>query len=265
MGAVERLGHDQPEHRVAEELEPLVGGQAAVLVGVGAVGQGAVEQLGVQSAATERLAQVVVALGLERLAHGGLTGQRTGRRLRARAVLAALRAGAVRQVLGAARRVRAGHERRRDGLPLRPAVPRVAPRHLPLRDSHFVYSSVVPRSRPVRRLVLLLVLLLILRACWPSLAGPPTAGRPARRAGGPGRRRAARRTPRTARAVVPAQRLERQREHHRVPQHRFEVEQVTLQPAGLPVLRVVGTEEGGPSGLVVVDEQLEQVGRRSRR
>ena len=35
------------------------------------------------------------------------------------------------------------------------------------------------------------------------------------------------------RTVVPAQRLERQREHHRVPQQRFEVEQVALEPADI--------------------------------
>ena len=41
------LGDHQAEHRVAEELQALVGGQAALLVRVGAVGQGALEQTGV--------------------------------------------------------------------------------------------------------------------------------------------------------------------------------------------------------------------------
>src|ERR1700754_5202251 len=41
------------------------------------------------------------------------------------AVLTALGAGAVRQVLGAAGRVRAGHQRRRDSLPRRATVARV--------------------------------------------------------------------------------------------------------------------------------------------
>ena len=48
VGAVERLGDDHAEHRVAEELQALVGRQAAVLVGVRPVRQGALEQLGVQ-------------------------------------------------------------------------------------------------------------------------------------------------------------------------------------------------------------------------
>jgi hypothetical protein len=46
VGAVERLGDDDAEHGVAEELQPLVGRQAAVLVGVRAVREGALEQLG---------------------------------------------------------------------------------------------------------------------------------------------------------------------------------------------------------------------------
>ena len=57
---VERLGDDDAEHGVAEELEALVGGQPAVLVGVGAVRQGALEQLGVQLGIPERGAQLVV-------------------------------------------------------------------------------------------------------------------------------------------------------------------------------------------------------------
>ena len=39
MAVVELLGDGQPEHGVAEELQPLVGGQPAVLVGVAAVRQ----------------------------------------------------------------------------------------------------------------------------------------------------------------------------------------------------------------------------------
>ena len=42
--AVQRVGDDEAEHRVAEELQPLVVGQAAVLVGVGAVRQGTQKQ-----------------------------------------------------------------------------------------------------------------------------------------------------------------------------------------------------------------------------
>ena len=54
----------------------------------------------------------------------------------ASAVLTAGAARAVREVLGTAGGVGAGHQGGGHGLPLRPAVARVAARHLPLRDSH---------------------------------------------------------------------------------------------------------------------------------
>src|SRR5512133_3601793 len=44
-GAVDDVGDDQAEHGVAQELEPFVGGQAAVLVGVAAVREGPDVQL----------------------------------------------------------------------------------------------------------------------------------------------------------------------------------------------------------------------------
>ena len=59
VGRVERLGHDDAQHRVAQELQALVGGEAAVLVRVGPVRQGAVEQPGIQDRITERSAQVL--------------------------------------------------------------------------------------------------------------------------------------------------------------------------------------------------------------
>jgi hypothetical protein len=60
MADVERLGDHDAEHGVAEELQPLVGGQATVLVGVGPVGQGALEQPGVQDRVPERGAELPV-------------------------------------------------------------------------------------------------------------------------------------------------------------------------------------------------------------
>ena len=45
MAVKQLLGDGQPEHRVAEELQPLVGRQPAVLVGVAAVRQRHGEQL----------------------------------------------------------------------------------------------------------------------------------------------------------------------------------------------------------------------------
>jgi hypothetical protein len=43
------LGDDQAENGVAEELQTLVGRQAAPLIGVRAVGQGTVQQLGIDA------------------------------------------------------------------------------------------------------------------------------------------------------------------------------------------------------------------------
>ena len=57
VGEVERLGDDDAEHGVTEELQPLVGRQPTVLVGVRAVRQGALEQLGVQHRIPERCSQ----------------------------------------------------------------------------------------------------------------------------------------------------------------------------------------------------------------
>src|SRR3954452_23910568 len=53
MAAVELLGDDQTEHRVAEELQPLVGRKAAVLVGEGAMGDCAHDELVVGDRAEE--------------------------------------------------------------------------------------------------------------------------------------------------------------------------------------------------------------------
>jgi hypothetical protein len=49
VGAVQRRGDDEAQHGVTEELETLVGGQAAVLVRVRAVGQRALEQRGLDA------------------------------------------------------------------------------------------------------------------------------------------------------------------------------------------------------------------------
>ena len=229
VGAVERLGDDDAEHGVAEELQPLVGRQAAVLVGERAVRQGALEQLGVQDGIPERCAQLVVVGQADRVGSEDLATVGLG------AVLAALAARAVRQVLGTAGGVGAGHQGRRDGLPLRTAVARVAARHLPLRDSH---CSLLARCDRLRRsvqsvLVLGSVSAVLLSSCEPC---PPRVDRLLVRVVRVVRQ------PRTALGAQPgtvvlAQRLERQCEHHRVPQQRLEVEQVVLEPAGLVVLR----------------------------
>ncbi len=56
-----------------------------------------------------------------------------------------------------------------------------------------------------------------------------------------------------ARAVLPAVRSERQREHHRVPQRRFEVEELTVEP---PCLVLVGRLVGAA---LLIGEQLLKV------
>ena len=48
MRVVQRVGDDHAEHRVAEELQTLVGRQTAVLVGIRAVGQRQLKKLGVE-------------------------------------------------------------------------------------------------------------------------------------------------------------------------------------------------------------------------
>src|SRR5207248_4039696 len=60
------LGDHEAEHGVAEELQPLVGRQAAVLVGVGTVRHGPLDEVGVDVAAQrldERAELLTVAVG----------------------------------------------------------------------------------------------------------------------------------------------------------------------------------------------------------
>src|SRR5690606_32940400 len=99
-------------------------------------------------------------------------------------VLAAGPARPAREVLGATGRIRAGDQLGPSGLPLRTTVTRGAARHLPLRDSHG--STPLPGRWRGRRS----------HVCS-ALAGRPTWGRPAPRAGVPDRPRAWRRTRRT--------------------------------------------------------------------
>ncbi len=79
VGQVERFGDDDAEHRVAEELQPLVVRQPAVLVGVGPVGQRALEQRRVEvDARARRQPGRVGCGGRGRLSDG--TGDTDGRR-----------------------------------------------------------------------------------------------------------------------------------------------------------------------------------------
>jgi hypothetical protein len=139
---IQRLGDHDAEDGVAEELQPLVRRQATVLVGERAVGERALEELGVQDRIPERLAQLgIVRVGGQwtmplRINAVRLRGSEDLATVGAGAVLTALAARAVREVLGTARRVGAGDQGGRDSLPGRATVTRVAARHLPLRDSH---------------------------------------------------------------------------------------------------------------------------------
>ena len=142
-------------------------------------------------------------------------------------------------MLGTAGGVGAGHQGRRDGLPLRTPVARVAARHLPLRDCHC--SLLVGRSGGPWLVVLL-------GLGQRGQGRPPRVDRLVVRVVGVVRE------PRTALGAQPgtvvlAQRLERQCEHHRVPQQRLQVDQVVLELADLELLVRVDLA-------VVVDEQL---------
>ena len=235
VGPVERLGDDDAEHRVAEELQPLVGGQPAVLVGVRAVGQGALEQLGVERRVPERLPQVVVVGRRTRRSPADWSEDRPTVR----------RGSRTRRTAG--RRGAAGAWRRRPGWRRSPATARrpstangggaCCCATSSASGQPLFYSSVWPRSRPVRCWCSVLGLGPA-RSCRPAPAAPPTGGRPASSCRWSGS--SASRAPHSAHSpgtVVLAQRLERQCEHHRVPQQRLEVEQVALEPAGLVVLR----------------------------
>ena len=180
----------RPEHRVAEELEALVVGQSAVLVGVGAVRQGAQKQ---------RLVDVL-ADHLGEVGEQGIDGPLRHRRntlacqgcsrRRSVLVLGALSHGVVTALVGAAGRARdvrlgsrttlgARRERGRRCLPVRATRTGVGARHLPLRDSHVSSSSLAGRPAASR-------------------AGPTIGGR-THHGGGRGRPRAGLRTRSTTR------------------------------------------------------------------
>ena len=79
VGEVERLGDHDPEHRVAEELQALVGRDLPVLVGERAVRQGTLQQLGIQDRITERCAELVGGQRTIREPGDGRPWRRTGR------------------------------------------------------------------------------------------------------------------------------------------------------------------------------------------
>ena len=191
VGAVERLGDDDAEHRVAEELQALVGRQAAVLVGVRAVGEGALEQLGVQDGIPERCSQL--ARSWSAGPGAGLRGPGDGRRGR--------RTGRTRRTHGAAG---AWHRRRgwrrSPGSARRPSTasdggacccatssasgqPLFSPLPGPGRSGRSC-----PAGGPGR---------VSLSCSAAARRDPPSAGRSAPRARGPGRPRAGRHTRRT--------------------------------------------------------------------
>ena len=60
VGAEQVFRHDQPQHGVAQELQPLIAGDALrpVLVGVGAVGQGVLQQFRIMEAVSQPRLQI---------------------------------------------------------------------------------------------------------------------------------------------------------------------------------------------------------------
>ena len=188
---VERLGDHDPEHRVAEELEALVGRDAARSRRrtSGASGRAAAARdPGPDHRALRAARRCSAGLLAVRGPGDGRPWRRTGRTA----------ARAVREVLGAAGGVGAGHEGGRDGLPLRTAVTRVAARHLPLRNSHgcLLYRC-WPCGRPGRSC--------LWWCCGPAAArsSPAQRGSIGASCAWSGRRRAARRTRRTVRDSRP--------------------------------------------------------------
>ena len=237
MGAVERVGDHDAEHRVAEEFQAFVVRQPAVLVGVRAVGQGATQQLGVDRD-TERLGEP-----------GRVSRLRTRRHVSRplsnfedllAVVLPAVLAGRVRKLELTARAVRARRQRRCAGLPLRPAGPGITARGLPLRDGHVGYSS----GRFVTRAAASAaqrgsIVSCVCSAGSSSSRWPQSGHSPAQ--------------------SLPAQRRPGQRKDDHVTHHRFEIDQVVLDPVDLvPLGRLVG-------GAVRIGEQLNRRRRPPRR
>ena len=178
--AVERLGDDHAEHRVAEELQPLVGRQPAVLVGERPVRQRTLEELGVQDRIAERCPQVGVRRRVTaRSVRGpddGRRGRRTGRTRRTRGAAGAWhRRPGWRRSPGRARRPSTAN----DGDACCCATSSASEQPL------ISLLSSAGLVRPVVRLVVF--------GPAPS-AAPPTAGRSRPRAGGPDRPRAAHHT-----------------------------------------------------------------------
>ncbi len=134
----QRVGDDEAQHRVAEELEALVVGDPAVLVRERAVRQGMLKELRVEVLDSQDLPQP--------LSVGCTQRSEDLAALAASSVLTALGARVVRLHLGVARGVGAVDDRRRGGLPLRTTVTRVAARHLPLRNGHDLLLAVVGRD-----------------------------------------------------------------------------------------------------------------------
>ena len=201
----ERVRHDQAEHRVAEELQPLVGRQPAVLVRVRPVGQRPFQQA--RSIVTSSTSASRACRSFQSPTVGCALTQSDVEDLAA-VVRAAGRAGDVRQ-LGLAAAV-AGHESE----PAPPSTAPVASGCCCATSSSWERPRVVsPRSVRAGRSGRAVVL---------GAGGQAAQGRPpgvdlvvpvVRVVG----------EPRTAvgaepRAVLPAQRPQRQREHHRVAQ-----------------------------------------------
>ena len=207
MGAVERVGDDDAEHGVAEELQPFVVRQPAVLVGVGAVGQGALQQLGVQ-------------LDAERLGEPGLVG-RLGRGCARLGPVRPREPACRRTARSSSTRCAAASSRRTRGSGRRRASARVV-FHCDRRDRVLL--------RDIFRFGTATALLLLIRRSGP--AGEPVESERAQRGSSIFVRVAGRQVVQPLPAggaqpgaVGPAQRRQGQAQHHRVTHHRFDVDQ----------------------------------------
>ena len=261
MDAVERVRDDEAEHGVPEEFEPLVGGQTAVLVRVRAVGQRTHQKGGLEMIPEppfqkrvgrgrihqiHRRCRLVASSRRGAFAGSGVRHGASHQPLRPRGPGACCRCRssgtrcAAASAPGSARTHQGGDR----SLPLRPAVARVAARHLPLRNSHGYFScfSSTPGFGAAH-----VVLLAVLHGPGESLQCRPTDVDGVVVCG-PGPPPAVLRTRGTVPDSRPGTPAASAVQHHRVTQHGLEVEQVVLEEERVlaPRRRRRSPRAGGP-------------------
>ena len=249
----------RPEHRVAQELQALVGGQAAVLVREGPVGQREDEQVTGQRRRPSASSSQRAACSACACAPDGVRPPRAPGPGNSAQTERTWRPSYWPQVGHAwcgglsSPQARFGHgdERGGGGLPLRAAGTGVGAGHLPLRDSHGQFSSGVGaspgvpgeeanrvRSRPAHRAS---------TTSWEWSAGRSSSRWP--------------QSTHSPRAVGAAHRCERQAEDDGVTDQRLEIEVVALDAAHLVLLAGLDGR-AALVGVELLDVELQGVGER---